>query len=169
MPARAANQLSAISFSVLRECNAAARQRSRGDVVIVGLPSRLLVLAATLALAGCISTSTKENENEFPGNYRNQIAEFLQASKESPIRYRQAFLSDPTLTQSGNTQRYMACVRYSGRPLDGQFGPPEDHLAIFYAGHLNQLTRATGDQCRNAAYKPYPELEKVCRGVGCSS
>jgi hypothetical protein len=167
MPTRAANRLFANSFLVLRECNVAVvRHRS---VVIVRLLSRSLLLAATLALAGCMGASTKENENAFPGNYRSEIAEFLQASKESPIRFRQAFLSDPILTPSGNTQRYMSCLRYSGRPLDGQFGPSEDYLAIFYAGHLNQLTKATGDQCRNAAYKPYPELEKVCRGVGCTS
>ena len=37
-----------------------------------------------------------------------------------------------------------------------------DRIAYFYGGHLNQLVEATKEQCGNAAYKPFPELEKLC-------
>ena len=38
----------------------------------------------------------------------------------------------------------------------------KDRIAYFYGGHLNQLVEATKEQCGNAAYKPFPELEKLC-------
>ena len=37
-----------------------------------------------------------------------------------------------------------------------------DRIAYFYGGHLNQLIEASKEQCGNAAYKPFPELEKLC-------
>ncbi len=42
-----------------------------------------------------------------------------------------------------------------------------ERIAYFYGGHLNQLIEASKEQCGNAAYKPFPELEKVCLGKGC--
>jgi len=54
-------------------------------------------------------------------------------------------------------------VRYSERNLQTQqYGKPETRIAYFYAGDLNQLVAAKDDQCVNAAYKPFPEVEKLC-------
>ena len=45
----------------------------------------------------------------------------------------------------------------------------QDRIGYFYGGHLNQLVEASKAQCGNAAYKPFPELEKLCQAKTFSS
>ena len=48
-----------------------------------------------------------------------------------------------------------------------QYTGAKDRIGYFFGGHLNQLVDATKEQCGNAAYKPFPELEKICLGTKC--
>ena len=63
----------------------------------------------------------------------------------------------------GAESRYAACVRYNARDGEGQYAGSKDRIAVFYAGELNQLIIATPEQCGNAAYQPFPELESLKR------
>ena len=45
----------------------------------------------------------------------------------------------------------------------------KDRIAYFFGGHLNQLIEASTEQCGNAAYKPFPELEKLCLAASAQS
>jgi hypothetical protein len=58
-------------------------------------------------------------------------------------------------------------VRLDSRDVNRQYTGIKDRMAIFYGGHLNQLIDATKDQCGNAAYRPFPELEKLCQAKKC--
>ena len=80
---------------------------------------------------------------------------------------RNAFISDPALTAGRKDQRYTACVRYNARDANRHYMGSSDRIAYFYGGHLNQLIEATPEQCGKAAYKPFPELEKICLGTKC--
>ena len=79
---------------------------------------------------------------------------------------RDAYISDPALSSVGKDQRYTACVRYNARE-NGDYVGSTDRFAYFYGGHLNQLIEASKEQCGNAAYKPFPELEKLCQAKKC--
>jgi hypothetical protein len=64
-------------------------------------------------------------------------------------------------------QRYTNCLRYTAHGIDANDIGSAVRIGYYYGGHLNQLIPATGDQCQNAAYKPFPELDQFCLGKGC--
>ena len=136
-----------------------------------GLAARLCVLAGlTTALAACTVFETKRENldpNVFPGNYKQEVLDTLTNTLDNPANVRDAFITDPTLAPVGNDQRYIICVRYNARNLLQQYAGSKDRIGYFYGGHLNQLIQATPEQCGNAPYKPFPELEHLCQVAKC--
>jgi len=131
--------------------------------------SLCLLSAFAMALAACSSDSKPENPNLFPTNYKKEIIDTLiKLFKDNEtIKVSGAFVSDPVLRPVGKEQLYTACVRYTSHGVTpGEIGNAV-RIAYFYGGHLNQLVEASKDQCGNAAYKPFPELDKYCAGTGC--
>jgi hypothetical protein len=128
-----------------------------------------LLPVLALALTACASRKTPTvDPNAFPGSYRQEILSALEQTLGDPSNVRDAFISDPALTPIGKEQRYTACVRYNARDASRRYTGSKDRIAYFYGGHLNQLVEATPEQCGNAAYKPFPELEKLCLGQKCA-
>jgi hypothetical protein len=131
--------------------------------------SLCLLSAFAMALAACSSDSKPENPNLFPTNYKKEIIDTLKKlfQDNETIKVSGAFVSDPVLQPVGKEQLYTACVRYTAHGVTpGEIGNAV-RIAYFYGGHLNQLIEASKDQCGNAAYKAFPELDKYCAGVGC--
>jgi len=129
-------------------------------------------LLSTLAvsLIGCSGSSSKqpeENPNVFPADYKNEILLTMTNTLEDPTNIRDAFISEPALRQAGKEERYVVCVRSDSRNANRNYTGSKDRIGYFYAGHLNQLIDATKEQCSNAAYKPFPELEKLCQAKKC--
>jgi hypothetical protein len=123
-----------------------------------------------MAVAACSLTDSKptlENPNIYPTDFRNEILLTLPRALEDQTNVRDAFISDPALTPVGREQRYTVCVRYNARNTNHQYMGSKDRIAYFFSGHLNQLVEATKEQCGNAAYKPFPELEKLCMATKC--
>jgi hypothetical protein len=128
-----------------------------------------LVPALAMALAACGRDKTPEVEpNIPPTGYKQEILTTLTRTLDDPTNVRDAYLSDPVLTSAGTSQRYTACVRFNARDLGHNYIGSKDRIAYFYGGHLNQLVEATKEQCGNAAYKPFPELEKLCLANKCN-
>ncbi len=129
--------------------------------------SLLSVLA--LALAACTSDSNKAepDPNTLPVNYKQEVIDTLSRALDDPTNVRDAFISEPVLRPAGRDQRYTVCVRANARNLSRQYTGAKDRIGYFYGGHLNQLVEATKEQCGNAAYKPFPELEKLCLATKC--
>jgi hypothetical protein len=122
-----------------------------------------------MVLAACSSSQTPEpNPNIVPTGYKQEILNSLMSSLDDPTNLRDAYISDPVLTSTGSNQRYTACVRFNARDADHRYTGSTDRIAYFYAGHLNQLVEASKEQCGNAAYKPFPELEKLCLANKCN-
>jgi hypothetical protein len=123
-----------------------------------------LLLAVTAGvLAACASgKETPVDPNLLPTNYKQEILDTLSSTLVDPTNVRDAGISDPALTTVDNDQRYTSCVRYTARDATRQYGAPTVRIAYFYGGHLNQFVVDSKDQCRNTAYKPFPELEKLC-------
>jgi ABC-type Fe3+-hydroxamate transport system substrate-binding protein len=129
----------------------------------------LLSGLAALALAACSSDSKKAepDPNLAPVNYKQEIIDTLTRTLEDPTNVREAFISEPVLRPAGKEQRYTVCVRANSRNILRQYTGVKDRIGYFYGGHLNQLVEATKEQCGNAAYKPFPELEKLCLASKC--
>ena len=128
-----------------------------------------VISAAALAIAAC-SSSTKpveENPNVFPATYKEQILSTMMTSLDDPTNVRGAYISEPALRVIGKEERYIVCVRSDSRNANRNYMGSTDRVAIFYGGELNQLIDATKEQCGNAAYKPFPELEKLCQARKC--
>ena len=129
-----------------------------------------LLSVLAMGLIGCSSSSSKqpeENPNVFPANYKNEIMLTMTSMLDDPTNIRGAFISEPVLRQAGKEERYVICVRSDSRDVNRQYTGSKDRIGYFYAGHLTQLIDATKEQCGNAAYKPFPELEKLCQAKKC--
>jgi len=109
----------------------------------------------------------EENPNVFPADYKTEILTTMTTMLDNPTNVRNAYISDPILRAAGKEERYIVCVRSDSRNINGQYAGSKDRIAIFYGGHLNQLIDATKEQCGNAAYKPFPELEHLCQAKKC--
>ena len=131
-----------------------------------------LLSAVVLALVNCSSSKKdepEENPNVFPSNYKSEILVTMTTSLDDPTNVRDAYISEPVLRRAGNgnNERYVVCVRSDSRDASRLYTGSKDRIAIFYGGHLNQLVEATKEQCGSAAYKPFPELEKLCQAKKC--
>ena len=127
--------------------------------------SRFSPLLLALALAACTSTDPpKVDENAFPTDYRKAVLTHVMTTQSfDPTNIRDASISEPELKPVvGNTTRYVVCVRFNARNEQRQYAGLRERVAYFYAGDLNQFQEASAGQCAGAAYKPFPELEKIC-------
>ena len=129
----------------------------------------ILMAAVASMLAACTSSSkdTPVDPNLFPTNYKQEILDTLTRTLDDPTNVREAYISDPALGPVDKEQRYTVCVRYNARGVSRRYEGSTDHIAYFYGGHLNQLIEASKEQCGNAAYKPFAELEKLCLATKC--
>ncbi len=126
----------------------------------------IAIVAAGVA-ACSIDPKDEQDPNIVPTNYKQELITTLLRSFQFPARVRDAFVTEPALTPVGRDQRYTVCVRYNARDTETHYAGTKDKIGYFYGGHLNQLVDATPEQCGNAAYKPFPELEKLCLAVKC--
>ncbi len=128
-----------------------------------------LLWAVAFALVACSSSKkeSEENPNVFPAGYKNEILVTMTSTLENPTNVRDAYISDPVLRSVGKNERYVVCVRSDSRNASNHYTGSKDRIALFYDGHLDQLIEATKEQCGSAAYKPFPELEKLCQAKKC--
>ena len=120
------------------------------------------------ALAACSTAKEKPvDPNLFPTGYKQEILATMTGMLTDPTNVRDAFISDPALAPVDKDQRYSVCVRYNARDVSRHYMGSTDRIGYFYGGHLNQLIEASSGQCASAAYKPFPELEKLCQATKC--
>ena len=128
-----------------------------------------VAVALLAALIACAGTKDKDKEeaNIFPAKFKGQIELTLTNTLGDPTNIRGAYYSEPVLDPTGPIKTYYSCLRFNARGTDGDYMGSHDYIAYYYGGELNQLIGATPEQCGKAAYKPYPELEKLCLGASC--
>jgi hypothetical protein len=129
---------------------------------------RLALLAAIgLMLSACVWPPKEPDPNILPVDYKQEILDTLSPTLPDQTNVRDAFISEPMMATVGKEPRYTVCVRYNGRDGSRQYMGSKDRVGIFYGGHLNQLIEPDKDQCAKAAYRPFPELEKLCFARKC--
>jgi hypothetical protein len=134
---------------------------------VTGIPAVLM----GLALAACSSVekdySGPESQggasvNVFPDKYRAEILAYQRSFLNDPTGIRQAAISQPELRKVGKVERYVVCVRFDAKQPSGGYSGVREHMAIFLAGKLDQMG-TTRELCKDAAYEPFPELERLTR------
>jgi hypothetical protein len=125
-----------------------------------------------LALAGCASgerdysgpetTRGGVAVNVFPENYRAEIIAYQRSYLNDPTGIRSAAITQPALRKIGSIERYAVCVRFNAKAAGGTYSGEREHLVIFVAGKLDQMT-VTREFCKDAVYEPFPELERLRR------
>jgi hypothetical protein len=149
--------------------------RGFGDFGMRGL-ARVAPLVAALALGACASDDVGpspaelkarwEAQNVAPQNYKNDLTAFMRTYLNDPTNVRGAAVSTPQLKDIGPGQRYVACVHYNARDMDGKYTGMKEGAATFVSGKLDQffdVPRQTKELCKDASYAPFPELEKLTR------
>jgi hypothetical protein len=88
---------------------------------------------------------------------------FLRTYLNNPVGVREAMLADPVQRSVGGRVRWVSCVRYSERQLDGTYREPRERAVVFVNGRLDRVAQNSGDLCAAAAYAPFPDMEKMQR------
>jgi hypothetical protein len=130
-----------------------------------------LAAAAAAALGGCGTDHAREMREEraavFPGNYRAELTAFMKTYLNDPTNVHDAYIAEPTMKEIGSQNRYVVCVRYNAKNTDGHYGGSKDGMALFDGGRfdrmIDQFSKGVVNQCADAAYKPFPELEALKR------
>jgi hypothetical protein len=128
-------------------------------------------VTVALALAACSNMGYKpppEPDPQLrPDDYRKQIIEMMPKLIEDPSGMRDTGITELALTPVGSSTLYAACVRYRPRKSRTEYDTLQERLAVFHGGSLAQFVLASSGQCAKAAYRPFPELEKLCFGDRC--
>jgi hypothetical protein len=121
----------------------------------------LLAATAVAACSGLSSSSNPSPENDgnvFPDQYQLKIAKYLRTELLDNADFHGAFISPLAVKPVGASHRYVACVRFNPK------SKIKDKAAVFLSGSLTQFVDATPDQCGDAQYQPFRELDSVAPG-----
>jgi len=135
-------------------------------------------LIGAAALAGCSTPDLGPSpaelkarwdaQNVFPQTYKADLLAFLRTYLNDPAHVKGAAVSQPVLKEvgQGQGQRYVVCLRYNARDMDGKYPGPKDGAAVYVSAKLDRyvdVKREVTDLCKDAVYAPFPELEKLTR------
>ena len=125
----------------------------------------MVVMLAAGALAGCSGFSktqqaTTPDPNVVPANYRSTLLAFLRRSLTNRADFRGAMISEPAIKPVEGSQHYVICV---------QFNPQskiKTKAAVYLSGQMTQFIDATPEQCADAAFQPFTELDAANPAAG---
>lgn len=133
-------------------------------------------MMGALFLSGCASDSLEptaadlkarwDAQNVMPANYKADLLAYLRTYLNDPTHVRSASVTAPFLKFVGPGDRYVVCVRYNARNTDGKYMGSKDGAAIYVSGKLDRFVdsqRELREMCKDAAFGPFPELEKLTR------
>lgn len=140
---------SAAGYAV--ECRCGLHQYAIMKIHRAGM---ILIMAAG-ALAGCSKgqPTAAIDPNVSPANYRTALVTFLRQSLTNRADFRGAMISEPTLKPVGGSQHYVVCVQFNPRSAI------KTKAAVYLAGQMTQFIDATPEQCADASYQPFKELD----------
>jgi hypothetical protein len=132
-----------------------------------------VVLPLAVVLAGCAYTERNElraerdeRANVFPQDYKSDLLAYLRVYLNDPTHVQDAYIAEPAIRNVGFGSRYVVCVRYNAKNLDGRYTGSKEGIAVYAGGRLEQFTsqvKEIKEVCAQADYKPFPELEKLTR------
>jgi hypothetical protein len=126
-----------------------------------------LILGLALLLAACGhhrgGDAADEDVNVYPASYRAEILAGMHAYLNDPTGVRDAAISGPMLksTGFGEPNRYMVCVRFNPKQSATVYAGVREVAAVFLAGRFDRFIDAPKQLCADAAFTPFPELQKL--------
>jgi hypothetical protein len=132
----------------------------------------IVLLAGSLAACmtdggdqgGVVYTDDRGVANQpFPTDYRAQLLAFLKTYLNNPVGIRDAAMAAPIQRTVGGRLRYVSCLRYNARELDGSYQGAVERAVVYVDARLDRMIEKPGDVCAGAVYAPFPELEKLTR------
>jgi hypothetical protein len=134
---------------------------------------RRSILLIALALAACGKTLDELSKdqhsadwaaaNVYPADYRAELIAYLRTYLNDPTGVREAAISEPALKPVGPGERYVVCVRFNPKRAGGGYAGAKDHLVIYAGGKLDRYIETAGENCKDATYAAFPELERITR------
>jgi len=138
---------------------------------------RWVAICAALLLAACASSTEPsqaelkaewESRNIAPINAKGDIVAFMRTYLNNPSGVRGAGISPPFRKNLPGDpgERILVCVRYDARTSVGNYAGVKTGAAAFRSGRFEVFydnPRETPDLCKDAAYQPFPELERIAR------
>jgi hypothetical protein len=115
----------------------------------------MLAAFAVAACSGSPKPAPVIDPNAFPAQYQLLIAKYLRTELTDAADYHGALISQPVMKPVGASNRYVVCLRFNGH------SQIKDRAAIFLAGGINQFIVAKPEQCGDAQYQPFRELDDV--------
>jgi hypothetical protein len=116
----------------------------------------MILIMVAAVLAGCSSKNQQAaaiDPNLVPANYRSALVTFLRQSLTNRADFRGAMISEPALKPVAGSQHYVVCVQFNPRSAI------KTKAAVYLAGQMTQFIDATPEQCADASYQPFKELD----------
>ncbi|WP_445488962.1 hypothetical protein [Rhodopseudomonas sp. RCAM05734] len=98
-----------------------------------------------------------------PKNARADLLSFFRTYINNPVGVRDAALAEPVQRTVGGRLRYVGCVRYTARDMDGKYQAPQERGVMFVDGRLDRVIENSSDACAGATFQPFPELQAMTR------
>lgn len=138
---------------------------------------RHLALLIAVTLGACSSydhpspeaaRAAWEAQNVYPASYKSELLAYFRTYLNDPSGVREASVSEPALKPAGLADRYVVCVRFNAKKSSGGYVGNREGLAVYIAGKLDRFVETRNaeprnETCRDAAYAPFPELERLSR------
>ena len=135
------------------------------------------LLILTIGLAGCGTSgeptqadlrATWESRNVSPTNYKGDIVAYMRTYLDDPGGVRNAAVATPArkVIPGDPADRFISCVRYTAKTSTGQYGAAKTGFAVYANGKLDRFIETpvvVREVCREAAFEPFPELERLQR------
>ncbi|MEH6950821.1 hypothetical protein V4R08_05660 [Nitrobacter sp. NHB1] len=102
-------------------------------------------------------------DQPFPADYRGQILAFLRTYLNNPVGIRDAAMAEPAQRTVGGRLRYVSCLRYNAREIDGSYRGVVQRAVVYVDARLDRMIEKADEVCAGAVYAPFPELEKLTR------
>lgn len=115
----------------------------------------MVLVMAAVALGGCSARKERQavDPNALPTNYRSTLVAFLRQSLTNRADFRGAMISEPALKPVGPSQHYVVCIQFNPR------SQIKTKAAVFLSGQMTQFIDASPEQCADAVYSPFKELD----------
>ena len=102
-------------------------------------------------------------EQPFPTNYKTDLLAFMRTYLNNPVGVRDAAMAPPVQRTVGGRLRYVSCVRYTAKDMDGKYLAPRVSAVSYVDMRLDRVVEDTAAACAGATYAPFPEMEKMTR------